>query len=191
MEIIVATNNNGKVIEIKDILNDYELKSLADINLDIDVLEDGSTFEENASKKAKEIALATNKICLADDSGLCVNALDGFPGVQTKRFLGPNISDDDRNAYIINKLNGLEKSKRIAKVVTCIAVSDGNKTICASGEIEGYIASSPHGSNGFGFDNIFELPNGKTLAELSSKEKNLLSSRKIACEKIREKLKDF
>jgi len=191
MEIIVATNNNGKVKEINDILKGYKLSSLADINLDIDVVEDGNTFEENASKKAREIALITHKPCLADDSGLCVDALDGFPGVQTKRFLGPNFSDDDRNMCIIDKLNGLEKSKRTAKVVTCIAISNGNKTICDRGEIEGYIALSPRGSNGFGFDNIFELPNGKTLAELNSDEKNSLSSRKLACEKIREKLKDF
>lgn len=191
MEFLIATNNNGKLEEFRQILFDYKLKTLNDINLTVDILENGNTFEENALKKAKEIALLSNTLCLADDTGLCVDALDGFPGVVTRRFLGANSSDNERNMYIINKLNGLKKDLRTASVTTCIALSNGIKSVCVSGKINGYISLMPRGNNGFGFDYIFELPNGKTLAELDSEEKNKISSRRLALEKIKDKLKEF
>lgn len=191
MKLLIATNNSGKLKEFKQILFDYELQTLNDIDLKVDVVEDGKTFEENALKKAKEIASLSNTVCLADDSGLCVDALEGFPGVVTKRFLGTNSSDNERNMYIINKLNGLKKELRTASVTTCIAISDGTKSVCVSGTINGYISLMPRGDKGFGFDCIFELPSGKTLAELNSEEKNEVSSRRLALDKIKDKLKEF
>lgn len=191
MKLLIATSNNGKLEEFKQILFDYELQTLNDINLKVNVAEDGKTFEENALKKAKEIALLAGTLCLADDSGLCVDALDGFPGIITQRFLGANSSDNERNMYIINKLDGLKKELRTASVTTCIALSNGTKSVCVSGTINGYISLMPRGDKGFGFDYIFELPNGKTLAELSSQEKNEVSSRRLALDKIKDKLKEF
>ena len=97
--IILATNNKGKVKELKDILNGYEILSLKEAGIEIEVIEDKDTFEGNAIKKASEISKLTGKICIADDSGLCIDALNGFPGVKTARFLGEDATQDQRNNY--------------------------------------------------------------------------------------------
>ena len=185
-EIILATNNNGKIKELQEILKEYKLLSLKEANINVEVEEDRDTFEGNALKKAEEICKIANKTCIADDSGLCVDALEGFPGVYTARFLGADATQEQRNNYILEKLEGTKKDKRTAKVITCIAIVKPNgeeKTYI--GELNGYIAENRRGNNGFGFDEIFELDNGKTLAELDKEEKNKISSRSVALEKLR------
>lgn len=99
--IILATNNKGKVKEIKEILKNEEIKALKEMNINIEIEETGETFESNALIKAREIYKLTNIACIADDSGICIEALDGFPGVKTARFLGENATQEDRNNYLI------------------------------------------------------------------------------------------
>lgn len=187
-KIVVATNNKGKLKEIREILSDYELLSLEDVGVNIKVDEDKNTFEGNSLKKAKEIFKVANIPCIADDSGLCINIFNGWPGVETARFLGDKASQEDRNKYILEKMKDKSGEERNAKVVCDIAYVDNDNTIVVEGIIEGKISKEERGSNGFGFDNIFELEDGRTLAELSEKEKNDVSSRRIALEKLKNKL---
>ena len=184
-KIVVATNNKGKLIEIKKILNDYEILSLNDLGLKIDVNEDGNSFKENSIKKAKEVFKVTNIPCISDDSGLCIDVLDGWPGIKTARFLGDEASDKDRNDYILNKMIDKISDERTAKFVCDIAYVDDKNVIITEGIIKGKIAKEERGNNGFGFDSIFELENKKTLSELTNEEKNAISSRKIALEKLK------
>lgn len=190
MKILVATNNEGKLIEIKQILCDYEIISLKDINCTIEIEEDGETFEENAIKKAEAVYNQTKIPCIADDSGLEIEEFNGWPGVKTARFLGKDKATNEyakeRNEYILEKMKNLSKEKRKAKHVTCIAYCDGNGTKVVRGEEKGYIAETPRGNEGFGFDEIFELEDGRTYAQIGKQEKNKISSRKKALEKIKE-----
>ena len=188
-KIVVATNNSGKLREIKEILKYYEIISLRDLNLNIKIMEDGKTFKENALKKAKEVFKATNIPSIADDSGLCIDSLNGFPGINTARFLGKSASDDDRNNYILEKMKDKKENERTAEVVCSIAYVDEKNEYVVEGIIKGKIPYQKRGNNGFGFDPIFELENGKTLAELEEYEKNNVSSRKIALEKLKSLLK--
>lgn len=183
-KIAVATNNKGKLKEIKDILNQYEILSLEEMKISIEVEENGESFRENALKKAKEVFKICKIPCIADDSGLCIEIFNNWPGVKTARFLGDS-TQEDRNNYILEKLKGMEKEERKAKVVCDIAYVDGKEQFVVQGVIEGKISEKARGSNGFGFDSIFELDSGKTLAELDEKEKNEISSRKIALEKLK------
>ena len=185
MKIIVATNNYGKIEEIKEILKEYEIISLKEAGINIDIEETGETFSENARIKARKIASLTNEIVLADDSGLSIKCLDGFPGVRTHRFLGENATDEERNNYIIEKLKGKEGDERLAEVETCIAVIKDNQEYVVTGVLEGRIAKEARGKNGFGFDPIFETLFGKTLAELCKSKKNKISSRKKALNKLK------
>lgn len=186
-EIVIASNNKGKIKEAKEILDNYNIISIEELGIDIDVEEDQETFEKNAIKKAETIAKQLDgKICLSDDSGIEIEYLDGFPGVHTKRW--HQGTDRQRNIEILNKLKGVPKEKRKISFVTAIAVSDGNKTICETGRIDGFVSSEVRGENGFGFDEIFELPNGKTLAEITEEEKNKISARRIALERVRKKI---
>lgn len=189
-KIIVATNNLGKLKEIRAILDNYEVISLKDLNLSVDIVEDGKTFKENALKKAREVFKITKIPAIADDSGLCINALEGFPGINTARFLGNNASDNDRNNYILEKLKDKKELERKAEVVCDIAYVDEKNEYVVEGVIKGKITYEKRGNNGFGFDPIFELDNGKTLAELKDYEKNNVSSRKIALEKLKIILED-
>ncbi len=190
-EILIATNNQGKVKEIKEILKDYKLLTLKDVNCQIEVEEDGKTFEENAIKKAKEISKITNLPCIADDSGICIEILDNWPGVHTARFLGKEATAQERNQAILDRLKDKHGTERNVKFVCVIAYASNDKVFTTKGEISGKIANKPKGKNGFGFDSIFELDSGKTLAELTDKEKNNLSSRKLALEKLKEKLENM
>ena len=186
-EIIIASGNKGKIKEAQEILKEFKVISIQELGIDIEVEEDKETFEGNAIKKAETIARELNgKMCIADDSGIEIEYLDGFPGVRTKRW--HQGSDRERNLAILEKMQGVEKSNRKIDFVTAIALSDGNKTICKKGIISGYVSESIRGDNGFGFDEIFELENGKTLAELSNEEKNEISARRIAIEEIRKEL---
>ena len=184
--MIVATNNQGKLEEIKKIFKDYELYSLKDKDINIDIIEDGKTFYDNALKKAKVIHDITGDVVIADDSGLCINALNGFPGVNTHRFLGDNASDLDRNEYLINEVNKYNDRSAIFKCV--IVYYNGLDILVGEGIINGYISKNIRGNNGFGFDSIFELDNGLTLAELSSEEKNKISARFIALKNLKRRI---
>ena len=185
--MILATNNKGKLKEIREILSEYTIYSLKDKNIDIDVIEDEETFYGNALKKAKEIHELTNEDVIADDSGLCIISLNDFPGVLTHRFLGENATDEERNLELIKKVNN-SNDKR-AKVVCVLVYYDGKHTIVSEGVLTGTITSTPRGTNGFGFDPIFEIENGKTLAELSNDEKNKISARYLAAIDLKEKIK--
>ena len=184
--MIFASNNEGKINEIKEILCDYDIKSLKESNIDIDVIEDGETFYDNALKKAREIYNLTNTETIADDSGLCIECLDGFPGVMTHRFLGDSASDIDRNNYLINEVKKHDNKK--AYVVCSLVYYDGKNVVEGLGKIQGRITSERRGKNGFGFDEIFELENGKTLAELTADEKNNVSARAQAAYDLKKKL---
>lgn len=184
-QIIIASNNKGKIKEAQEILKDYEIISMSDAGINIDVEEDQDTFEGNAKKKAETIAKKLEgRMCIADDSGIEIEYLDGFPGVRTKRWFEG--TDRERNEAIIEKLKGVPHEKRKIKFITALTLADCKKINTVIGSMEGYVAECPRGENGFGFDEIFELENGKTLAELSSEEKNEISSRRKALEALRE-----
>lgn len=185
-KIIFASNNKGKLKEIKDILNDYEVLSLADVGVDVEVEEDQNTFYGNAEKKAKEIFALTKTTTIADDSGICIDELGDWPGVLTARFLGEDATQEQRNLAIIKRAD--ETKTRNAKVVCNLVMFDGEHTVFGEGIIHGKIASCPKGENGFGFDKVFMLPSGKTLGELTQDEKNTLSARKLACVDLKNKL---
>lgn len=187
-EIIMASNNKGKIKEAQEILKEYKIIPISDLNIDVDVEEDKETFAENAVLKAQTISkLADGKLCIADDSGIEVEYLNGFPGVRTKRWFDG--TDRQRNLALIDKLKGISKENRKVRFTTAIAISNGENTIVEIDYIDGYISNEPRGENGFGFDEIFELEDGRTLAELNQEEKNSISSRKKALEKINIKLK--
>lgn len=190
--IIFATGNAGKMKEIREILNDlsYEVVSMKEAGVTADIIEDGTTFEENAMIKAKTIAELTGEIAMADDSGLEVDYLDKAPGIYSARFLGEDTSYDIKNKYLIDQLEGVEGAERSARFVCAIACvwPDGKSKVCRA-TIEGELAKAPAGENGFGYDPIFYVPQyGKTTAELSMEEKNEISHRAKA---LREMKKEF
>ena len=187
-KVIVATNNEGKLKEIKDILKDYQLLSLKDVNCKVEVEEDKDTFEGNSLKKAQEISETLHMPCIADDSGLCIDIYDGWPGVHTARFLGENATAKERNQYILEKMKNLKGIDRKARVKCCITYYENGNYVVGKGEILGRIAEKPRGDNGFGFDEIFELEDGRTFAELSKEEKNQISHRRLALQDLLEKL---
>ena len=189
-QIIMASGNKGKIKEAQEILENYEIIPMNEIGIEIDVEEDQNTFEGNARKKAETIAKELEgKMCLADDSGIQIEYLDGFPGVFTKRW--HKGTDRERNEALIEKIKGVPHEKRKITFTTAMALSDGKKTITAVADIQGYVAEEPRGDNGFGFDEIFELEDGRTLAELSADEKNEISARKKALENLKEKSKNM
>ena len=190
--IIFATSNEGKMKEIREILMgmDIELLSLKDAGIDIDIIEDGSSFEENAIIKAEAICKLTGEIVLADDSGLEIDYLDKAPGIYSARFLGENTPYLEKNTYIIEQLKNIPNDKRTARFICTIACSfPGQDTITRTGIIEGYIADKISGSNGFGYDPIFYVPEYKcTTADMPAELKNKISHRAKALEAIKEVL---
>ena len=161
---------------------------MEEYELQIDVKEDQETFEKNAIKKAETVArILEGRKCIADDSGIEIEYLNGFPGVETKRWLDG--TDRERNLEILKRLKDVPKEKRNIKFISAIAISDGKHTISAVSEINGKVTEEIRGENGFGFDEIFELSNGKTLAEISPEEKNEISARKKALELIKERMR--
>ena len=188
-EIIMASGNKGKIKEAQEILEEYNIIPMKHYDIQIEVEEDQDTFEGNAIKKAETIAnILEGRKCIADDSGIEIEYLGGFPGVQTKRWLEG--TDRERNLQILEKLKDVPKEKRNIKFVTAIAISDGKNTTSAVAAIQGKVSSEVRGENGFGFDEIFELPNGKTLAEISQEEKNEISARRKALEILKQKLEE-
>lgn len=191
MKIVSATNNKGKLREIKAILFDFEIYSMEEVGIDVDVVEDQDTFLDNAKKKATEIYDLVQMPVIADDSGLCIDYLDGFPGVYSKRFLDDTdheATDIERNSFIIEKLRDVDYDDKKCSFNCVIVYYDGVEYIIGNGKFNGHIANNMRGENGFGFDSVFELENGKTMAELSSDEKNLISARKLALEDLLKQL---
>lgn len=191
-KLIFATGNAHKMIEIREILKDcgYEILSMKEAGIDMDIVEDGTTFEENAIIKATAISKACGSLVLADDSGLEIDYLNGEPGIYSARYMGEDTSYDIKNANLIERLNGVPDEKRTARFVCAIAAAfpDG-RVVVKRGTIEGIIAYEPAGENGFGYDPIFYVPEfGKTTAELSPEEKNNVSHRGNALRMIREEL---
>lgn len=189
MKILIASTNFGKIKEIKEILQDFEIITLKEIKNTIEVIEDQNTFLGNAKKKAKQIYEITKIPTLADDSGICIKEFNGWPGVNTARFLGQDKSTNEysrqRNEYILQKMKNIQKQNRKVDYITVVVYYDGKKYLIGQGILSGYIANQYRGNNGFGFDEIFELEDGRTLAELTNKEKNVISSRKKALEELK------
>ena len=180
-KLLIATNNRGKLKEFQDLLKDIgiELITPADINLDLEVEEDGATYVENAVKKASAFAKASRLISLADDSGLEVDALDGAPGLYSKRYSPkPNASDADRRIYMIENLKEKHRPWK-AHFHATIAIATSEKDVqVVEGNCFGEIIPKERGTGGFGYDPIFLFPElNKTMAELEMQEKNRLSHR--------------
>ena len=182
--LLIATTNHGKLREYTDLLSSipYKLTSLAELNIEEEVDEVGVTFEENASIKATIYSGMSTLISMADDSGLEVDALDGEPGVMSKRYAGPEASDTQRIQLLLNRLEGVPYWDRTARFRCVIAVAwpSGRLELC-EGRCEGMIALEPRGSGGFGYDRAFYIPEfGKTMAEISMNDKNRISHRAAA-----------
>ncbi len=193
-QIILATKNKNKLVEVKAVLgNDYEVLSMEDIGIDVDVEENGTTFEENATIKAEAICKICGKPVMADDSGLEIDYLDKKPGVLSARFLGHDTSYDIKNAKILEMLEDVPEEKRTARFVCSIAVAFPDRdTVVVRDTIEGIIGYESAGENGFGYDPIFYVPElKKTTAQLSMEEKNKISHRGKALVKMANRLKDM
>lgn len=192
-KIIFATTNEGKMKEIREIVKDLniELLSLKDVGLNPDIEENGKTFEENAIIKAKAIMKMTNEIVLADDSGLEVDYMDKAPGVYSARFMGEDTSYNIKNQSIIDTLEKAKEEERRARFVCVIACAfPGGRILTKRATIEGFIAKEITGSNGFGYDPIFYVPEyGCTTAQMSSELKNEISHRGKALNAMKEELK--
>ena len=180
-KLLIATNNKGKVKELQDLLKgtDFELVTPADINLSLEVEEDGTTYAENAAKKARAFAHASGLISLADDSGLEVDALDGAPGLYSARYHPkPSANDADRRAYMIENLKDKPRPWTAHFHATIAIAPPDQDVYIVEGNCYGEIIPEERGSGGFGYDPIFLLPElNKTMAELEMEEKNRLSHR--------------
>lgn len=188
--IILASNNKDKVKEVKEILMGYDIISMKEAGIDVDIEENGTTFEENALIKARAIMKLTGQITMADDSGLEIDYLNKAPGVYSARFMGHDTSYDIKNKALIQKLEGVKGSDRSGRFVCAIAVCfpDGRE-IVKRGTMEGLIAEEIKGDNGFGYDPIVYLPEyGRTSGELAPEEKNKISHRGKALALIKEEL---
>ncbi len=187
--LLIATNNQGKVREIKAILGGFydEIVSLKEAGISLEVVEDGDSFEENAIKKAHEAADMAGCDALADDSGLCVDALHGAPGIYSARYAGEDATDGQNNEKLLKELQGIKD--RSARFVSVVALVSGGKVTTACGEVCGVIAQAPSGDGGFGYDPLFFVPElGQTFAEIAADVKNGLSHRARALEALQEKL---
>ena len=193
-KIIFATGNAGKMREIRAILSDLGLPvlSMKEAGVDLDIVEDGKTFAENAKIKAMAVWKQTGGIVLADDSGLAVDYIGGEPGVYSARYLGEDTSYDIKNQAIIDRLADAKEEERTARFVSAIAavLPDGSELV-TEGTVEGLIAHEPAGNGGFGYDPIFYLPEyGVTSAEIPIEKKNEISHRGKALEAMKIKLRE-
>ena len=194
MKLIIATHNSDKEKELKSVLDDFpvEVMSLDQFPEIGEIEETGSTLYENAKLKAETVNKITNLPCLGDDTGLEVDALNGAPGVYSSRYAGENVSYEDNVTKLLRELRSTPYEKRTARFRTIIFYTDGDRELYTQGEIKGYITEEQRGKNGFGYDTVFYIPEvKKTMAELTSAEKNKLSHRGQAMRKFRKLLLDF
>lgn len=188
---LLATNNNHKKEELQKILTGINLITPDELNIDFDCEETGSTFTENSLQKAQTLYKLSGKPVIADDSGLCVNGLDGAPGIYTARYgspeNGPDLESSERNDFLLKNMKNLKGTEeRKAYFVCCMsAIIDDYTVYTVQESIEGSIAEETYGAGGFGYDPVFFLPgHGKTVAELTESEKNKISHRARAAQKI-------
>lgn len=189
--ILFASRNQKKIDEFKKMFCQYEIKGLNDFNSNIDVVENENTFVGNATKKAREVLeLNISDEVIADDSGLEIEFLNGFPGVKTARFLGENKTPRQRNLYILDKMKDVPQEKRQCRAV-CVLVylNKFGKKIVATGCLKGTISNKIVEGRSFGFDEIFLLKNQKAMSELSIEQKNKISARSKAVKLLLKKLK--
>ena len=190
MKIIAATKNKNKLREFGEILKGFEIISQEEAGIDIDVEETGTTFEENSLLKAQAIYEKSGIPAIADDSGLCVNALDGRPGVYSARYAGEDATDEEKIAKLLAELE--DKTDRSAYFVSCVCCYfSEDDYFCVRGECHGSISSVPDGNGGFGYDPVFEVEGlNKTYARLTGEEKDACSHRGNALRMLRDKLKE-
>ena len=193
MKLVLASKNPKKLKEMNEILSGMgvEVCSQADAGVDVDVEETGTTFEENSMLKAKAVMEASGLPAIADDSGLCVDAMNGAPGVYSARYGGEGLDDAGRYRLLLaNMPRGQARTAKFVSVITC-AFPNGD-VLTARGECPGTIAFAPMGEGGFGYDPVFFLPKlKKTFAQLSAEEKNAISHRGKALEAFQAKLEDY
>lgn len=190
MKAVLASHNKKKMAEMRDILSELgvEILSQADVGVDIEPEETGTTFEENARIKAEAIMQATGLPAIADDSGLVVDALNGEPGVYSARYGGEGLDDTGRWQLLLKNMEGKENRACRFVSVICCAFPDGSQ-LMTRGECHGVVAEGPRGEGGFGYDPVFWLPEkGKSMAELSPEEKNSISHRGNALRVFKEEL---
>ncbi len=193
MDIVLATKNRKKVEELGRILSvtglSLKIHSLDEFPECADIVEDGATFEENAVRKAAEIAAQTGMTAIADDSGLEVDALDGAPGIYSARYAGENANDVANNRKLLDALKNVPEGRRGARFACCIALASAGEIITFMGYVEGAIGFDERGHNGFGYDPLF-FPEGRdvTFAQMDDKEKNTISHRARALGKLQEYL---
>lgn len=191
MNIIIASNNKGKIKEFKKILEPlgYNVFSQSEAGVNIEVEETGTTFEENAKLKARAIYNLKHTAVLADDSGIVVDYLNGEPGIYSARYMGLQ-TDEERRRCVLYKMKDAKKEDRTARYVCCICyIEENGKENIVNGIWEGIVADKEYGENGFGYDPIF-MPNGsdKTVAQMLPEEKNTISHRAMAIRKLKELL---
>lgn len=191
MNIIIASNNKGKIKEFKKILEPlgYNVFSQSEAGVNIEVEETGTTFEENAKLKARAIYNLKHTAVLADDSGIVVDYLNGEPGIYSARYMGLQ-TDEERRRCVLYKMKDAKKEDRTARYVCCICyIEENGKENIVNGIWEGIVADKEYGENGFGYDPIF-MPNGsdKTVAQMLPEEKNTISHRTMAIQKLKELL---
>ena len=193
MKLVLASKNEKKLRELREILSaqGVEVVLESDVGVDVDVEETGTTFEENAFLKAHAVMEASGLPAVADDSGLCVDALNGAPGVYSARYGGPELDDAGRYRLLLENMRGqLDRRCRFVSAICCCF--PGGDRIEARGECAGTLAYAPKGTDGFGYDPIFFVPEQKkTFAELTAEEKNAISHRGKALTQFREKLRAY
>lgn len=193
MKLVLASKNAHKLVEMKDILSQLGVEVVleSEVGVDVDVEETGATFEENAYLKAHAVMEASGLPAIADDSGLCVDALNGAPGVYSARYGGPGLDDAGRYKLLLENMRGqLDRRCKFVSAICC-CFPNGDK-VEARGECAGTLAYAPKGEDGFGYDPVFFVPGlKKTFAELSPEEKNAISHRGNALKAFREKLETY
>jgi len=194
-EVLIATNNPGKAREFEALFHSkgYDIKTLKDFPEVPEIAETGTTFRENALIKASTLSKILNKMVLADDSGLKVEALNGEPGVYSARYAGLQKDDQANNDKLLRNLKGIPLTQRTAHFHCTLAlVAPGKEDLVVFGEVPGVILEEPRGKNGFGYDPLFYVPElGQTMGEMSQEEKNKISHRAAALQKLEEQWEDW
>lgn len=190
MRVVIATGNQGKVREIREILgSQFEVVSMKELGIEIDIEENGATFAENAAIKARAVYELCGEITMADDSGLCVQALGGAPGVYSARYAGEGHDDAANNEKLLREMQGVEDRRAYFACAVCCVYSGGSFTV--EGQCPGIIAETLQGEGGFGYDPLFYVPQyQKTFGQLSMEEKNTISHRGRALQLFAQEMRE-